>query len=329
MKSLATVPPGLRAIIETDDAVLPLASALEYMSCDQIRWRVSSGRWQRPGKGILVAQASPLTGSQKQRVAALWAGPHGALAGLTAARLAGLRGFDRDTNVVHILRPVGRRTRQDQPPGDVVVHYSRLLGTDDVHPVLTPRRTRVARSLIDAAEWMATDRGAQAILAAGVQQRLTVAGDLLREVERNGTHRRRGTLMRVTLRDIEGGSQALSELDFMRLVIRGFGLPVPDRQVARRDASGKRRWLDAFWERERVVVEIDGAGHLDVLQYWDDMDRDNQLKLDGYTVLRFPAFMVRHSPERVAEQIRDALLKAARPAGAGGEPPSGTRVLKR
>lgn len=319
MTSLAPVPAELQALIEDGDAVLRYESALHYMSRGGIRWRVESGRWQRPCQGILLARPGPLTDSQKQRVAALWGGPGAALAGLTAARLAGLRGFDRDTGIVHVLRPGGRKARRDRPPTDVVAHYSRLLGDEDVHPVLTPRRTRVCRSLVDAAEWMPTDRGAQAILAAGVQQRLTVADDLRREVERNGTHRRRQVLMRMTLRDIEGGSQALSELDFMRLVIRGFGLPVPDRQAARRDPSGKKRWLDAVWERERVVAEIDGAGHLDMLQYWDDMDRDNQLKLSGYTVLRFSSFAVRYCPGQVAEQIRAALrdARASRPGWRG------------
>lgn len=316
MTSLAAVPAGLLALIEDSDAVIRYEDALAYLSRGEIRWRVESGRWQRPCLGVLVTQAGPLTDSQKLRITALWGGPDSALGGLTAARLGGLRGFDRDTNVVHLLRPKGRKARSGRPPIDVIMHYSRLLGTEDVHPVLTPKRTRIARSLVDAAEWMPTGRGAQAILAAGVQQRLTVPADLRREVERNGTHRRREALMRVTLRDIEGGSQALSELDFMRLVVRGFGLPVPDRQAARRDSSGKRRWLDAVWETERVVVEIDGAGHLDMLQYWDDMDRDNQLKLSGYTVLRFSSFAVRYAPELVAEQIR-AALDAARAARRG------------
>lgn len=42
-----------------------------------------------------------------------------------------------------------------------------------MHPAREPRRTRIARSLIDAAAWSGSDRWALAILAAGVQQRLT------------------------------------------------------------------------------------------------------------------------------------------------------------
>ena len=310
MPSLAAVPRDLLGIIDDHEGVLDLETARKYLSVDQIRWRVESGRWQRPCERVLVAWTGALSDSQKQRIVAYWGGPRAALAGLTAARLAGLTGFDQDTEIVHLLRPGGRKARSEDPPADVVVHYSRCLGPGDVSPNLVPRRTKIARSLVDAADWMATDRGAQAILAAGVQQNLARADDLREEVERNGAHRRRQTLMWLTIADIAGGSQALSELDFLRLVVRGFGLPVPDRQVARRDDEGRKRYLDAVWERARVVAEVDGAGHLDVLQYWDDMDRDNQLELRGYTVLRFPSVAVRQCPEKVAAQIRGALNNA-------------------
>jgi hypothetical protein len=46
---------------------------------------------------------------------------------------------------------------------------------------------------------------------------------------------------------------------------------------------------------------------MDASQYWADMGRDNDFTLDGYQVLRFPAFAVRHNPAYVAGQIRDAL----------------------
>lgn len=164
----------------------------------------------------------------------------------------------------------------------------------------------MARSLVDAAAWMGTDRGAQAVLAAGVQQRLVRVSDLMAVVERNERLYRR-KIIRQTLGDIAGGALALSELDFTRLVVRQFKLPEPDRQVPRRDEHGRRRWLDAVWEKARLVIEIDGGAHIDVLTYWDDMDRGNGLQLGHYRVLRFPAWVVRYQPSYVAAQIRQAL----------------------
>jgi hypothetical protein len=91
----------------------------------------------------------------------------------------------------------------------VVLHYSRLLGPDDIHPLRRPPRTRTARSLVDAAAWMATDRGAQAVLAAGVQQRLVrvedLAGVVAGVVARNQRLPRRAVI-KDTLDDITGGA---------------------------------------------------------------------------------------------------------------------------
>ncbi len=116
----------------------------------------------------------------------------------------------------------------------------------------------------------------------------------------------RRAMIKATLDDIAGGAQALSELDLARLV-RRHRLPEPDRQSPRRDPAGRRRWLDAVWEAARVIVEVDGIHHVDSAQYWADMDRSNDLTIDGYRVLRFPAFVVRYHPGYVAGKIRDAL----------------------
>jgi very-short-patch-repair endonuclease len=74
------------------------------------------------------------------------------------------------------------------------------------------------------------------------------------------------------------------------------------------------RYLDAYWAQARLAVEIDGAQHMDPQQHWDDMSRDNDLIVDGYRVLRFPAWLVRHQPAVAAERIREALARSAAPA---------------
>jgi hypothetical protein len=302
-------PPGLVDLLSWHDGVLRVDSAMKFLTRDALRWRISSGRWQQPCRGIVVAQSGPLTEIQALRIAVLWAGPGGALAGLTAASLNGLQGFtDRERlteRPIHVLVPASSPARRARPNLPLVVHYSRLLGADDIHPLWRPPRTRMARSLVDAAAWMATDRGAQAVLAAGVQQRLVRIADLTAIVARNQRLPRRG-MITDTLEDIAGGAHALSELDFTRL-IRRYRLPPPDRQAPRKDSAGRRRWLDAVWEIARLVIEVDGRHHMDAAQYWADMDRDNDLTVDGYRVLRFPAFLVRYHPGYVAGKIRAAL----------------------
>ena len=290
-------------LCEDQVGVVTVPSAVRYLGRSAVRWRLASGRWRLVGTRVLVMQSGPLTEKQRLWASVLAAGEGAVLAGLTAARLDGLAGFeDRRT---HLLIPSSRHLRRPLP--GAVVHRSRLLGTADVHPTRLPPRTRLGRSLVDAAAWAATDRGARAILAAGVQQRLIRASDLIRVVEDYPCVRRRA-LMRATLVDVAGGAEALSELDFCDLV-RRFGLPEPDRQFERLDDQG-RRWLDAVWEWARLVVEIDGRWHMDVRAWWADMQRDNELIVDGYRVLRFPAFVVRDNPEVVAAQIAQALRRA-------------------
>jgi very-short-patch-repair endonuclease len=299
----------LAELLRQQDGVVDTASALGWMSRQELRWRVTSGRWQRPCHGIVVAHSGALTEPQRLWAAVLWAGQGAVLAGLTAARLDGLQGFadlgavaDRP---IHLLVPSSRSVRRKPPGLPLVVHYSIALGAADVHPMRQPSRTRTARSLVDAAAWMATDRGAQAVLAAGVQQRLVRVEDLAAVVARNQRLPRRA-VVKNTLADIAGGAHALSELDFTRM-LRQHRLPDPDRQAQRLDSRGRRRWLDAVWEAARLIVEVDGIHHMGVAQYWSDMDRDNDFTLSRYRVLRFPAFVVRYNPGYVAGQIRDAL----------------------
>lgn len=306
MTSTREYVPTLDELLSNQNGVLTTDSALSYMTYESLRWQVASGRWQRPCRGIVVTQSGALNASQQRWVASLWAGKGSALGGLTAARLGGLVGFADEAEPIYIVRPSSRAPRVDKPPLPIVVHYSRQLTEVDIHPARQPPRTRMARSLVDAAAWRRTNRGAQAILAAGVQQGLILPEHLAGQLDRQKRVHRRA-LMLDTVADIAGGSRALSELDFLNYVIRPFKLPPPDRQVGRRDSHGRRRWLDAMWEQAKLVVEIDGAGHRDVLQYWDDMDRDNDLKLQGYDTLRYAAFTIRYNGEYVAGQIRQAL----------------------
>ena len=290
--------------------VMSRMAALDMLTPAQLRWRVDRGWWQRACPGVFVTHSGPLTTEDALWVSLLWAGDGAVLAGLTAARLDGLAGFSDDR--IHVLLPDSRQVRKPPPSLPVFLHRSRSLSSADVHPAKSPPRTRIARSLVDAAAWMHTDRGTQAVLAAGVQQRLARPADLFAAVARNPRLRRRAIILS-TLNDIMGGAEALSEIDFTRLVIRAFGLPEPTRQTVRYDSRNRRRWLDAVWEEAGIVVEIDGIHHMDAAQWWDDMDRENGIKLDGYLVLRFTAFVVRYRPGYVAAQIRDAFRTTGRP----------------
>jgi very-short-patch-repair endonuclease len=73
------------------------------------------------------------------------------------------------------------------------------------------------------------------------------------------------------------------------------------------------RFVADFFAREaRLVVEVDGAGHL--RRRGADARRDEKLRRAGYQVLRLPAELVRREPAVALARIRVAL--ATRPPSA-------------
>ena len=164
----------------------------------------------------------------------------------------------------------------------------------------------MARAVVDAAAWARTPDEARLVLAAASQQRRVSPAELTDVVAALPRVRRR-RLIRTTVGDIEGGAQALSEIDFMALCRRSR-LPRPDLQERRTDADGRVRYLDAYWKDWRLHVEIDGAHHMDVRHWAADMLRHNQVWIAGDRILRFPAWLVRAEPGVVADQIRAALI---------------------
>jgi hypothetical protein len=194
----------------------------------------------------------------------------------------------------------------------VRVHESRRFTPDDVHVVRQPRRVGIARAVIDAAVWSRSLHAASRIAVAAVQQRLVTPLELAAELERAGKVRHRKPLM-LLLRDLTGGAQALSEVEFVRYC-RRHDLPQP-RMNVRVDSRGRRRYLDAEFrgaDGAIVRVEIDGGVHLSLTQRWLDTARDNDFVLEGRAVLRFPSVAIYTDDPVALRQLRQALALVRR-----------------
>jgi very-short-patch-repair endonuclease len=165
-------------------------------------------------------------------------------------------------------------------------------------------RTRPAVAAVRGALWAVSDRQAGLLLTMTVQQRLATAEDIGIELLRVRRDKRRRLLHAVVL-DLLGGARSMGELDVARL-LRRRGLPAPDRQVLRRD--GRRRYyLDLYWDRWQLVVEIDGIQHTWAESVVSEALRQNALSLSGDTVLRLPLLGLRLAPEEFLDQIEAAL----------------------
>jgi very-short-patch-repair endonuclease len=286
--------------------VVSRRQALRFMS-SKVLWRnTASGRWRAEHRGVYVTHNGPLTPHQHLWVASLavGSGRPALLGGLSALAVLGLRRFT--SSAVHVLIP--SRCRDNNPPAGVRVHRTSHLPAIDIHQRSDPPCTHAPRSVVDAAQWARSDAEARTIIAAAFQQRLVGGDEVERVLGRMPTVRRRALVLR-TAKDACDGSETITELDLVSLC-RTSGLPIPSRQVIRRDASGRKRYLDAYFDDWRIRIEIDGAHHMQVEQWWSDMARHNDLSVRGEVVLRFPAWMVREQPNDVVATIRDALISA-------------------
>lgn len=279
-------------------------SELLRLGCtpSQLRARIAARRWQRAGRAV-VLHGGALTPHERRRVAVLNCGPRAILASFSAAEELGLEGWERDA--IHVLAPAGV-TRPRLPGISVVLHRT---GQPVVGRRHGGRCQDPAAALVLAGGSFVGARPACGILAAGVQQRLVAASDL-RVALAQSPRLRHLRAMTNAVDDIAMGSQALSEIDFVRLC-RRQELPIPVRQAVRVEPSGRRRYLDAEWRRRdgrRVVAEVDGAVHLSPRRWWDDQLRQNEVVLDGSVFLRYPSVVVRAEELVVAHQLRRALF---------------------
>lgn len=298
---LVAVPSRLVELAERQHGVVS-RKQLQSAGLDRqhVRGAVLGRRWQVFGRQAVVLHNAPLTERQREWVAVLLAGKPAALAGLTAAAAGGLTGFPAERIQVVVARDSNTRW-----PRWVQVHNSRRFTPRDIQAAATPPRTRIARSVIDAAAWSSNVRRACAIVCAAVQQRLTTPERLARELRKAGAVRHVAVL-RALLDDIAGGGHTLAEIELAPLARRA-GLPPPRRQALRREPNGKARYVDAEFDLPDgtvLAVEIDGAVHLEPLTWWYDMGRHNELTIAGSPTLRFPSMAIRLTPDVVIDRLR-------------------------
>ena len=146
------------------------------LSDQRVHWLVDTGRWQSPFPRVFVTFSGPLPDTTMQFAALLYAGAGSALSHHTAGALWRL---EPTTEVVHISVPY---LRDVDPQPKLAIHRSRTLTERDVHPSLTPRRTRIERTVVDL---LASRRSADAALGlpemiADLRRLHTVKLDVLR-----------------------------------------------------------------------------------------------------------------------------------------------------
>jgi very-short-patch-repair endonuclease len=259
---------------------------------------VRTGLLHRLYRGV-YAYGHPRLSNEGRWMAGVLAGGEGAaLAGDCAAVLLALgKRVPRDVEIV-----VPRRRRPQA--GLRIVSCTR--DPRDVTVVNGIPVTIVARLLVDLSD------SRDAYELANVMHEAAYLGKFDLHATRAALARANGRRnVKVVKRAIElhlsgsAGSRSRLENRFRRLIA---GLPQPRHNV---NVCGFE--VDFAWPH--LVVEIDGPHHNRARSKADDRVKQAALQAAGYTVLRFTE---RDVDERPAE-VLDALLRATRNAGPGGE----------
>jgi len=235
-----------------------------------------------------------------------------ALGGLSALVAAGLEGITTD-GLVHVAAP--KSSRPLSAPEGVRIHETRRWRDCDVVADPIPR-VRTAMAAVQAALWARSDREAALLLVTPVQQRLTTA-EAVRECLDTVRRDRRRSLLRSVANELVDGVRSLNELDFA-VLCRRRGLPEPSRQVVVHTTNG-RAYLDVRWDLWRVVVEVDGIGHLRLDRWLDDSVRHNEIAVAGDVVLRVPSLGLRLEPDLHLDLVERALRRAGWRPGPTGD----------
>lgn len=269
------------------------------MSKDGILQRVRRGRLHPYCRGVYVVGHTALTREARLWVAVLaCGGPSAAVVSHRSAAavwdLVAAPGGPVDVTTL----------RQSKSTRAIRVHRSRTLRPADITdhdglPLTTPTRT-----LIDLADVLSPQRLERVVHRAEIL-RLLDAAAVQRQLDAPG---RRSATIRAALETLGVGTQvtrSVLEERMLRLVAH-HRLPRP---LVNFVVEGHE--VDFFWSAARLCVETDGAGtHLTPTAFELDRERDAQLTLAGYRVVRFTWRQLRDRPQTVAATIRGLLEPA-------------------
>ena len=196
---------------------------------------------------------------------------------------------------IHVTAPTRHRLR------GVIVHRSRTLTPADVTvhygiPVTTP-----ARTLLDLADTL-TDRAlARAVNEARLARQVSVE-ELQALIERS-PGRATGRLKRLIER--RGGPTRSEFEDAFLDFARRHRLPPP---LVNERAAGYE--VDLLWPAQRLVGELDSRTHHDTLATFEtDRERDADLLVAGYRVIRITWRRLKRHPTHEAERLRRLLAR--------------------
>ena len=262
------------------------------LSRRSVQRRVQSGQWRRCGRGVYFVDDRPFSDAARIRAAVWGHGSQAAASGLTAASWHGLTRFAPD--IVEVTVPRDSHGRRHE--GTRV--RRRELHRCDVIELKGMRVTSLSLTVVEAA---AQRGGGAKLLDTALQQRHVDLPGLWRTHLRN-KGRTGAPRSRLLLQAAAGGAHSVAER-ILHQLLRDAGIGGGE---ANHRVGGYR--VDVGFAAQKVAIEVDGFAfhsHPDAFQI--DRQRQNDLVLLGWQVLRFTWLDLTAYPERVLALIRSAV----------------------
>jgi len=280
-------------------------AALAGLTSSEVRWRLTSGRWQSLGRGLYLTHSGEVSWIQRAQASVLRAGRGGVLTGISAAYLHGL--LAQPPTRVTLAIPRSRRVvplpwMTVQRRNDLPVVVRRGL------PVLAAPWTVLDLAGAPQATW----RDAVAECARAVQRRRVTVSQLVIALDCRPRHRHRRVL-EVALGAVGEGAESLPEVGYLIRVQRRHALPPGSPQRVDGSTSGVVR-RDFWYRAYGVVVEVDGRLGHEGPGMWRDRRRDRSAARDGLVTLRCGAAEIEAAPCELAADVA-ATLRARGYAG--------------
>lgn len=274
------------------------------VSRHELHRRVRNGMLIQVDEGIFRIAGAPVTWHQRTLGSCWRHGPEALVSHRNAALLWELDGIERAP--FEILVP--RWLRHTKRPG-IKVHETKTLRGIDRAEIDRIPCTSIVRTLLDLPAVVPERRAAQAIEDALRRNLCTIESlaDRFTQLARRG---RPGVA--VARRQIEkrGIGYVPTRTDFERRVselAEQAGLARPERQIPAKVGDSTVA-IDLGWSAIMVGVECDGLFFhgSNISLPWDD-DRQNDLQLQGWLILRFTWEQLTEQPDRVIAQLRAAV----------------------
>lgn len=273
------------------DGVLTLADARRCgIDRHAVHRRVRAGHWRQCGRGVYFVDDRPFTDAARVR-AAVWSyGERAAASGLAAAFWLDLTRFPPAIVEVTVPRDSNGRKRAGSR-----VRRRDLAAAD----VVERRGLRVTAFPLTVVEASVRERGGAKLMDSALQRDVTLREMWAAHLRNKGRYG--SPASRLLLQAASDGARSSAERLLVTLLrdsgITGWQTNYP--------VGGYK--VDVGFPGAKVAIEVDGfAFHSGPVEFQIDRERQNNIALLGWQVLRFTWLDLTEYPQRVLAVIRSA-----------------------